>query len=125
LTKKEVMHVAIANPAHAPYGVAAKAALQSRGIWNQIEKKIVFGENVRQALQFAESGNAEAVITSWTLLHDRGGVLLPAEWHAPIRQAGAVVSRSKNADVARRFLDWLTGPAGRDLLLGYGLFRAN
>jgi len=88
LKKPSVRHVAIANPEHAPYGIAARKALQTRGVWPEVEPKLVFGENVRQAMQFAESGNADAVITSWTLLIGRG-VLLPAEWHDPIRQSGA------------------------------------
>src|ERR1700689_576427 len=103
LRKTSVTHLSIPNPQHAPYGVAAREALQSQGVWKDVEPKIVYGENVRQALQFAESGNVEAVITSWTLLIGKGK-LLPAEWHAPIRQTAAVVESSKQPDAARRFL---------------------
>jgi molybdate transport system substrate-binding protein len=68
LTKPQVKHIAIPNPEFAPYGIAARKALESRGLWNRLQPEIVYGENVRQALQFAESRNADAVITSWTLL---------------------------------------------------------
>ena len=119
LLKPGVTHIAIPNPEFAPYGVAAKKALQTRGLWKQIESKIVYGENVRQALQFAESRNAEAVITSWTLLKDRGA-LVPAEWHDPIRQAGAVVKASSNPS-ARAFLDFLRGTEARKILESGGL----
>ena len=120
LKNPRLKHVAIANPEHAPYGVAARQALESRGLWNTIQPKLVYGENVRQALQFAESGNAEAVITSWTLLIGRG-TLLPESWHAPIRQAGAAVKSSSQPTAAREFLKFLTGPAGRRILESGGL----
>jgi molybdate transport system substrate-binding protein len=121
LRKPEVLHIAIPNPEHAPYGIAAREALQNRGLWKAVESKIVYGENVRQALQFAESGNAEAVITSWTLLQGRG-ILLPQEWHAPIRQTGAVLKSSRQPDSARGFLKFLTSPEGKKILSEGGLF---
>jgi molybdate transport system substrate-binding protein len=120
LKKSTVIHLAIPNPQHAPYGVAARQALESQGVWEDVESKIVYGENVRQALQFAESGNVEAVITSWTLLIGKGK-LLPAEWHAPISQTGAVVKSSGQVDAARRFLKFLTGAEARKILSDGGL----
>ena len=122
LRKPEVKKIAIANPAHAPYGVAAQKALEKAGLWKTIEPKIVYGENVRQALQFAESGNADAVITSWTLLIGRG-VLIPADLYPPIRQAGGIVKSSLKVSTGRQFLRFLTGAEGRRILEGGGLFR--
>lgn len=116
----KVRHLAIPNPVHAPYGVAARQALEHQGLWKSVERRIVYGENVRQALQFAESRNADAVITSWTLLQNRGA-LIPSEWHAPIRQAGAVTSSTKQAAAARSFLEFLGGPEGRKILSAGGL----
>lgn len=121
LRSARVRHLAIANPAHAPYGIAARELLQNRGLWQELQGRIVYGENVRQAVQFAESGNADAVIAAWSLLKDRGGILLPAEWHSPVRQAGGIVKGTKNLEASRRFLDFLTSPAGRELLARYGL----
>jgi molybdate transport system substrate-binding protein len=120
LKNKSVIHLAIPNPQHAPYGVAARQALESQGVWKDVEPKIVYGENVRQALQFAESGNVEAVITSWTLLIGKG-TLLPAEWHAPIRQTGAVVKSSSQGDAARRFLKFLISAEAQKILNAGGL----
>jgi molybdate transport system substrate-binding protein len=120
LKKTTVIHLAIPNPQHAPYGVAARQALESQKVWKDVEPKIVYGENVRQALQFAESGNVDAVITSWTLLIGKGK-LLPAEWHAPIRQTGAVVKGSARGDAARRFLKFLAGAEARKILSDGGL----
>ncbi len=121
LLDPEILHVAIANPAYAPYGVAAREALRSQGLWEKLEPKIVYAENVRQSLQYAESRNADAVITSWTLVYDKGGIELPADWHNPIRQAGAVIARTDKAPIARQFLDFLTSPEGQTILSAHGL----
>jgi molybdate transport system substrate-binding protein len=122
LADAHLRHVAIPNPAHAPYGMATREALKNRGLWSVLQPKLVYGDNVLQAFQFASSGNAEAVITSWTLLFDKGGILLPNSWHQPIRQAGGVVAASRQASLALRFLDFLTGEKGAKVLGQYGLF---
>ena len=122
LLRPEVRHVAIANPRHAPYGLAAEQMLRKLGLWDKLQDKLVLGENVRQAFEFARTGNADAVITSWTLLVDKGGVLLPDTGHAPIRQSGGVVRGAANERAARAFLDFLAGPEGQRLLGRFGLF---
>ncbi len=121
---KDLRHIAIANPAHAPYGVAAKQALESAGLWIALESKIVYGENVRQAFQYAESGNADAFLGSWTLIKDKGGILLPKENHRPITQAAVVMKASPNARQAKAILDFLRSPAGQKLLENAGLLPA-
>lgn len=125
LTDYRVRHIAIANPAHAPYGVAAKQVLTNMGLWKQLENRIVYAENVRQAFEFAASGNAEVVITAWTLLHDRGGLLIDASWHQPVRQTGAVVASTKQPVAAQRLLDYLASARGKALLTRHGLSCAN
>lgn len=122
LLKPGVRHIALANPRHAPYGLAAEQLLRERGLWPKLQPRLVLGENVRQAFEFARTGNADAVITSWTLLHDKGGVLLPDTGHAPIRQAGGVVRGAANERVARAFLEFLASPKGQQVLARYGLF---
>ncbi|MEX2264323.1 MAG: molybdate ABC transporter substrate-binding protein [Bryobacteraceae bacterium] len=114
LVPPSIRHIAIANPSHAPYGVAAKEALKR--IWSQLEGRIVYGENVLQAFQFAETGNAEAAVTAWSLVHDRGGLLLPAALHSPIRQTGGVVASSRHVNDAARFVAFLTSPEARAIL---------
>jgi len=118
-----VLHIAIANPVHAPYGAAAKQAIEKSGLWPKLSEKIVYGESVRQALEYAESGNAEAAIVAWSLVSDRGGILLPANLHSPIRQAGAVVKSSKNQEAARYFLRFLVSPEGRKLFESHGFTK--
>jgi len=122
LLKSEVRHLAIPNPKHAPYGMAAEQMLRKLGLWSRIESKLVFGENVRQTFEYARTGNADAVLTSWTLLFDKGGILLPDSHHAPIRQSGGVVRDSANASQAQMFLQMLCGGAGQQVLRRYGLF---
>ena len=121
LTQKRVRHIAIANPVHAPYGLAAKQALVSRGLWEMLQPKLVYGENVRQAFQFAEAGSAEIAITAWTLIFDKGGRPIDPGWHQPIEQAAGVVSRSRRQDRARLFLQFLLSPAGQAILGANGL----
>ncbi len=120
LTGRRVTRIAIANPAHAPYGVAARQALQNAGLWDELRGKIVYGENVRQALQFAESGNADVALTAWSLVFDRGGVLVGDNLHAPIRQTAAVVRTTTRPELAARFLEFLTGRAGGRILQTHG-----
>lgn len=117
-------HVAIANPAHAPYGLAARQALERGGLWDELKAKLVYGESVRQALEYSASGNAEAALVAWSLVHRRGGVLVDARLHEPIRQAGAVLARSGQKPAARRLLTFLASAAGRTLLLDNGFEAA-
>lgn len=117
-----VRHIAIANPDHAPYGVAAQEALQSAGIWEAVQGKLVRGENVRQALQYVQSGDAEAGIValsvadvpeiSWTLI-DEG-------LHTPLDQAMAVLVSSKNPQAAGTFAEYILGSTGRQVMRRYG-----
>jgi molybdate transport system substrate-binding protein len=120
LTATSVRHVAIANPTHAPYGAAAQAALRSQGFWDKLQPKLVFGENIEQTFQYAESGNADAALVSWSLVFDRGGILLPATWYPRISQTGAVVKASRHQEQARRFLAFLTGTDGKAILRQFG-----
>lgn len=115
--------VAIANPEHAPYGAAARALLDRLGLWTRLQPKIVLAENVRQAYEYASTGNADAVITSWTLLWNKPGAkLLPARGHPPIRQSGGVVAGTPGEAQARAFLRFLLSPDGQAILRAGGLF---
>jgi molybdate transport system substrate-binding protein len=122
LRSPNVTRIAIPNPQHAPYGMAAEQLLRKLNLWDKLKAKVVLAENVRQAFEFARTGNADAVITSWTLLHDKGGLLLPDNLHLPIRQAAGIVKTTANPKAAKAFLDFLTSPEGRQLLARYGLF---
>lgn len=120
----EIRRFAIANPEHAPYGVAAKQALQSAGLWEAIRPHLVFGENVSQAAQFALSTEADGGIVAWSLalapaLDRRSDwALLPEEAHEPLRQRMALVKGA--GETARAFYDFVLSEAGRAVLAEYG-----
>jgi len=120
LAQNGVRFVALPNPKLAPYGVAAQQALEHAGIWEQVRRKIVYGENVRQALQLFESGNADAVLTSDSLLQGKDPQLIPDDWHQPITQEAGIVARSRNAEAARKFLNFLVSPEGQAVFAQYG-----
>ena len=122
LTEKWVRFAAIANPRLAPYGAAAEQSLEHENLWDAIRTKIVFGENVRQALQMFDTGNADVVLTAYSLLVGRPGVaVIPDEWHKPIRQKCGIVAASQNLDAARHFLAFLTSTSGGRILIEHGL----
>ncbi len=114
--------VAIANPEHAPYGRAAVEALKKAGVFEAVRKKLVYGENVRQALQFVESGNAGAGFVALSIAKRRrlGVTVVDESLHGPIVQTVAVVGGTRSAEEAERFVEYLTGPAGRSVLERYG-----
>lgn len=121
-----VSHFAIANPVHAPYGRAARAALQNAGIWADIEPKLVFGQNAGQAMLFAYSGSTQGGIVPLSLGKapehaSRGAsVLIPAEMHAdePLRQRMALMKGA--GETATAFYLYLQQPAAREVFVRYG-----
>lgn len=130
LADPAVRRVAIANPDHAPYGRAAVAALQHERLLDRVQAKFVRGENVAQAAQFVESGNADAGIIALSLaLSPRlkaTGVYyeIPASYHPPIVQAVVIVNASRRKTTAREFLDFLRTPDVSRLLASFGFVRA-
>ena len=112
-----VKRIAIANPEHAPYGRAAIAALRHESLYDKVRGKLVLGENISQAAQFVESGNAEAGIVALSLalapaLKGSGTYYeIPASFHPAILQGAVVVKSSRNKDVAKQFLAFLKTPA--------------
>jgi molybdate transport system substrate-binding protein len=121
-----VRFVAVANPVLAPYGLAARQALEHEKLWDRLKPKIVFGENVRQTLQMFDSGNADAVLTSFSLITGRPGAsIVPDAWHQPIRQKAGVVAASANQPLARELLAFLRGPRGGQILTSHGLIPAH
>jgi molybdate transport system substrate-binding protein len=123
LAQSRYVTIALPNPAHAPYGVAAVELLKNTGLWPKLQTRVVYGENVRQALEYAASGNADAVLTAWTLLRLKPGAkLLDGKDMPVVRQSGAVVTGSPHAAAARAFMAYLLSPAGQATLRNEGLF---
>jgi molybdate transport system substrate-binding protein len=124
LSNGSLERFAIANPEHAPYGRRAEEALRHAGLWNAIKDKLVLGENVSQAAQFALSGAADGGLVAYSLavapnVSKRGDhALIRQDWHAPLRQR-MVLLRSAG-ETARRFYAFVAAPSGRAILKRYG-----
>jgi molybdate transport system substrate-binding protein len=117
-----VRRLAVANPEHAPYGRAAVAALRSAGVYDAVRPRLVFGENVAQALQFAESGAADAAIVALSLARAAGAkngarwVELSASAHPPLEQGGVIMRMAADMESARAFRAYMLGADGRAIL---------
>lgn len=117
--------LAIANPQHAPYGRAAVAALHHLGLYDALQPKLVVAENIAQAAQFADSGNAQLGLISLTsaltprLKASGNFVAVPGGDYPPILQGAVVIEGSANAKAAHQFLSYLaSGPIARQLEAG-------
>jgi molybdate transport system substrate-binding protein len=125
-----VQKIAIANPEHAPYGRAAVEALKRAGIYDKVQPKLVYGENISQAAQFVQSGNAPAGIIALSLAlspamktGQRWGV--PVDQYAPIEQAAVILKTARDKDAARAFLAFVSSDAGERTLGSYGFAIPN
>ncbi len=128
LDANQVTRFAIANPAHAPYGQRAKEALQSAGLWIRVKDRLVIGENVAQATQFAISGSAQGGIVAHSLLvtdktSDRGQfALLPESWHQPILHSMVALAHSDQTTM--KFFHYLQSAKAQQILFRYGFAPA-
>jgi len=122
LLDPSLTRISIANPEHAPYGMAAREALQSAGVWDAIEDKLVLGENVSQALQFVQTGNAPVGIVALSIadVPEVTGILINDDLHEPINQALAVIRYTPHEGAARAFVDFVNSPTGREIMKRYG-----
>lgn len=120
----ERSRIAIANPEHAPYGVAARQALEHAGLWADVQPLLVQGENVAQAAQFALAGEAQGGLVAYSLalspeLAQRSAhVMIPEAWHAPLHQRMVLLSGA--GDSARAFYDFLQTETARAIFVEFG-----
>lgn len=126
LAQPSVGRIAIANPDRAPYGIAAREALQATGLWDTLQAKLVLGENVQQALQYAETGNVDVAIVALSLAAPAAKgtqgrrTLIPQELHTPIDQVLAVVQGAEHEAAARAFAAFVMGEQGQEIMGKYG-----
>jgi molybdate transport system substrate-binding protein len=122
-----VMHVAIANPEYAPYGRAAEAAIRQTGLFDEVGPRLVLGENVAQAFQFAQSGSAQIAVIGLSLATAPSVAGSGRFWEVPpafypsIEQGGAVLRGAQYAELAQRFRTFLLSADGRAILERHGL----
>lgn len=131
LVDVRVKKVAIANPKHAPYGRAAEAALKNLGVYEQVSRRLVLGENIAQTTQFVESGAADIGIIAMSLalapaMRNKGRFWqIPADAYPPLLQGGIILNRCQDRDAAEQFQAYLIGDEGRSTLRKYGFGLPN
>lgn len=126
LTDPAITRIAIANPQHAPYGRRAEEALRAAGVFDRVQPKLVFGDNIAQTAQFVETGNAQVGILALSLvlspqLAKQGGyALIPDTLHQPLEQGFIVTKRAEGNTLARRFADFMVGATARAVMTRFG-----
>ncbi len=128
LLREDIRFLAVANPALAPYGEAARATLVELGLWETWETRLVYGSNVAQAYAMAATGNAEfgLIALSQVIDEDAPGsyVVVPPTLYAPINQDAILLNRGAENPAATTLIEFLSSPHARDLIRQFG-YRAN
>jgi len=126
LKKGDFRHLAIANPKLAPYGRAAQEVLEKQGVWQPLQSRLVFGENIAQTHQFVSSGNAELGFVALSQIrqdsaeHQGSFWLVPQTLHAPIRQDAILLARGKGKTAAEQLLKYLKSDKATTIIKRYG-----
>lgn len=126
LTDPAIKRIAIANPKHAPYGMRAVEALKKSGLWDKVEAKLVYGENIAHTAQFVQTGNAQVGIIALALalnpeLASKGGYwLIPDELHAPLEQGFIITKRAGKNVLAKQFAVYMGSEPAREVMTRYG-----
>ncbi|HVR32804.1 MAG TPA: molybdate ABC transporter substrate-binding protein [Acidimicrobiia bacterium] len=121
----DLRFLAIANPDHAPYGLAARQALESVGVWEDLEPTLVFGENISDTKRLADTGDADAALIALSLAIAAGGqgewALVDEALHEPLEQALVVITEDPGRKpAAAAFAGFVNGPEGREVMTRYG-----
>jgi molybdate transport system substrate-binding protein len=128
LRSERIRHIAIANPKHAPYGVAAEAYLRSEGLYDTVRPKLVYGENVAQALQFVQSGAAEIGLIACALaeapdVKSRGQFWeVPRDKYPRMEQAGIILKWTKDPSAAAELRSFFLSGRAREILIRFGFY---
>ena len=125
LRDPKLTKIAIANPEHAPYGMAAQQAMQRAGVWDDVKPRTVYGQNVQQAMMFAQSRNAEIAVVALSLAIESGGsyVIVDPQLYAPLEQAMVICKGGAGGgkpNEARAFLDFVASEAGHAIMRKHG-----
>lgn len=126
LAEPNINRIAIANPKHAPYGKRAEEALRSSGLWDKVEPKLVYGENIAHTAQFVQTGNAQVGIVALSLalnpdLSSKGGYwLIPDNLHQPLEQGFVITKKAAENKLAKQFADYMSASAARAIMTRYG-----
>jgi len=126
-------HIALADPSHAPYGVAAEEVMQSLGVLDKLRPLFVQGENIAQTFQFVSTGNAELGFIAFAQVIDinsgnigtGSGWLIPSHLHGPFRQTAVLLKKGAGNPAALALVDFLKSPAALAIIEKYGFGRPN
>lgn len=125
----EFRHIALASPELAPYGVAAEQVLQHLALTGPLKKRVVMGENISQAFQFVQTGNAELGFVAVSQIMQRGKVtsgsawVIPPAYYQPIKQDAVLLKKGLENPVAAELLDFLRSETVNQVLQAYGYIR--
>lgn len=126
LADAKIARIAMANPKHAPYGKRAEEALKAAGVWNTVQSKLVFGENIAHSAQFVQTGNAQVGILALSLavspeLSRKGSYsLIPETMHKPLEQGFIITRRGGGKPLAGKFADYMGTKQVRAIMTKYG-----
>jgi len=126
LADPAIRKIAIANPKHAPYGKRAEEALKAAGVWDKVESRLVYGENIAQTAQFAQTGNAQIGIIALSLalspeLSKLGGyALIPDKLHQPLEQGFIITRQAADKPLAQKFTRFMTTEKAQAIMTRYG-----
>jgi molybdate transport system substrate-binding protein len=129
LLQPSVKRISTANPKTAPYGRAGEAALRHAGLYDAVQPRLVFADNIAQAAMFLQAGTADAGLISFSQADNpvlkQSGVLwvVPADTYPSLRQAGVILKRTKSLDQAKGFMAFLVGPDGQSFLARHGFAK--
>jgi molybdate transport system substrate-binding protein len=112
--------IVIANPAHAPYGVAARETLERLGVYEEVASRLILADNVADAVRIVRAGEAQAGLVALSLVIDASHLVVAPDLHQPIRQALVVTTKGVDNPAAQAFSTALMSPAGRTILQRYG-----
>lgn len=123
ILKPEIKKIAIANPEHAPYGRAAKEALEKAGLWEKVKGKLVYGKNIQDTLTLINTGNADAGIIALSIAKkaEVNFYLINTDMYKPLNQSMAVLAATGQEQAARKFVEYVNSPEGRKIMKKYGL----
>ena len=122
LLSSDFKKIAIADPSHAPYGLASKQTLESLGLWEKLKHKMVYAKDIQHSLSLLKTGNVEAAFISLSVVNTNevNFLLADEKYHMPLKQAIAVVRGTKKETEARKFIQFVNGNEGRLIMKKYG-----
>jgi len=123
LVDPKYQRIGLANPDHAPYGKAAKQALEKAGIYDQVKDRLVLGENISATMTYAKEGSVDVAFVALSLAISTDAQLyspVELDLHQPLEQTMVVCGKGPEADAGRQFADFIVGTDGRAIMERYG-----